>query len=335
MEPYVAGRLAVGAVALACLAHAASVGVKTLRYFRLRSSAEGQLALERYAELGATTAKVGAVALAVALPSSALTADRLAPSLRGAMCGWGVVHADRWGSASMTSTVLAALLGLVVLQLHALDRRTRGLALVRPLASLALLGALVAAVDLALAWRWLAGLDFSVVASCCSSGVDEAGGAARFAEPGPRALVAALALALGGATIALGGLLSRRPSRGLARGAGVLALLALPALLTAIALVVAPHVYEVPHHRCPYCLLRADAWFLGYGLFGAALVGVGSALALGLASLIAPADEPDVVGAFARAGGARTAAALGVALSLGALPVVRYLALSGGASLGP
>ncbi len=334
IDPYVAGRLAVGAVALGALTHGAWVGARTLRYFRLGSSAEGQLALERNAELGATTSKVGAVALALSLPSSALAADRLAPSLRGAMCGWGVVHANPWGEASITSTLLAALAGLVALELFALDRRTRGLSLLRPLASLSIFGALVAAADLWLAWRWLGGLDFTVVASCCSSGVDAGEGVARFAAPGPRALVTGLALALSLSTAALGVIVARRPSRGVARAMGALALSSLPALVAAISITVAPHVYEVPHHRCPYCLLRADAWFIGYGLFGAALVGVSSAVALGLGSLLAPRGEADVFGAFARRRGVRSAVALGVALSLGALPVVRYLAVSGGASLG-
>lgn len=335
IDPYIAGRLALGAVALGALAHGAWVGAKTIEHFRVGSAAEGQLALERNAELGATTSKVGAVALALSLPSSALVADRLAPSLRGAMCGWGVVHANGWGGASMTSTLLASLLALVSLELFALDRRTRGLSLLRPLASLSILGAFVAAADLWLAWRWLDGLDFTVVASCCSSGVDSAAGAARFAAPGPKALVTGAALALSLSTAALGVALARRPSRGVARAMGALALLALPAIVAAISLTVAPHVYEVPHHRCPYCLLRADAWFIGYGLFGAAQLGVAAALALALGSLLAPRGEGDPFGEFARRRGARAAVALGVAVSLGALPVVRYLALSGGAALGP
>ena len=143
IDPYVLGRLAIGAVALGSFAHAAYTGARTIAFFRLRQATEGQLALERNAELGATTAKVGAVTLVIALLSSALAADRLSPSLRGAMCGYGVVHANPWGEASITATLLAALFGLVGLELFAFDRRTRGLDLVRPLASFAMVGALL------------------------------------------------------------------------------------------------------------------------------------------------------------------------------------------------
>lgn len=335
IDPYIVGRLSLGIVALGSFAHAAIVGGKTIAFFRVRQATEGQLALERNAELGATTAKVGSVALVAGLLSSALAADRLSPSLRGAMCGYGVVHANPWGEAAITSTLLAALFGLVGLELFAFDRRTRGLDLVRPLASFAMVGAVLSLADLVLSYQWLMGLDFSVVASCCSSGVDAGDTATSIGDAGPRTLAALATLGFGVSTAVAGVVLARRPSRTLSRAAGVLGLLLLPAFVAATALYVAPHVYEVPHHRCPYCLLKADAWFLGYGLFGAALVGIASAVGLALTSLLAPRDEDELFAAFARRRGSRTAVAVGVALSLGAFPVVRYLAISGGASLGP
>ena len=50
---------------------------------------------------------------------------------------------------------------------------------------------------------------------------------------------------------------------------GALALVVAPLALAAVTLEVAPHVYEVPQHLCPFCLFKADAYFIGYPLFGA------------------------------------------------------------------
>jgi hypothetical protein len=112
-------------------------------------------------------------------------------------------------------------------------------------------------------------------------------------------------------------------------------LAALPPAAAAVVLEVAPHVFEVPHHRCPYCLLRADAWGVGYPLFGALFVAAVAALGASSGALLTwrarePVDPfPGFAGPLLR----RAAIALAAALALGAAPVVRFALVSGGASL--
>jgi hypothetical protein len=371
LEPWVFFRLVAGLIACLCFCHAAWVGLRVIRYFHLRSTAEGQLSLERQAELGAASARVGAGVQVGALLLTVLSADQLSASVKGAMCGYGVVHADPAGPMSVGATVLAALGAGVLLQLLELDARTRSLAMIRPIAWGAIGLAVLSLADLGLALSWLGSLDFSVVASCCSSGLDAAVGGS---DPGgtlgskgdARQAVVALGLALVPLSAAVALLASRRPrgrgmvrARGLAIASGALSALALPITFAAAALEVAPHVYEVPHHRCPYCLFRIDAGYLGYPLFGAALLAaiwsIGAAVAALVAprSPVAPASPPspgapaahaplapagsdaDPFDAFA----SRALRLAGIAwLCAGALcaaPVVRYAIVTGGASLFP
>jgi hypothetical protein len=335
-EPWVLLRLATGLVALCLFARCAWVAARVLRFGHVASSSEGQLALERQAELSATAARVGAAVQVLALLLTVVVADRMAPSVRGAMCGYGVVHANEAGPWSVASTLGAALAAGAYLHVLRLDRAHRSLALLRPVSWCALALAGASALDFGFALEWLGGLDLKVVASCCSTSVDVGGEAlARGASGGARGL--ATAAALGGVPAALGASLwaSRRGGRGPALAAGALSLIALPAAAAAVVLEVAPHVYEVPHHRCPYCLFRADAWGIGYPLFGALFVAAVAALGATAGALLTlrAREERDPFPAFAGPLLRREAWALGAALVLGALPVLRYTLLSGGASL--
>jgi hypothetical protein len=333
LSPWILARLVAGVTAAALFVHGAWVSLRILRFFRLGTTSEGQLALERQFELASATARVGAVLQASALLLSLTAANQLAPQLRGAMCGYGVVHAVDSGPLAVAASALASLAALVLWRLLSFDRRVRGLQMLPALASLILGTAALALLDLGLTATWLGALDFSVVASCCSSGLDagEAAPLLGYGISGQKLIqLLAPALVLVAAGAAWRG--AKSGGRGAAQLAGAAGLAALPAALAVIPLVVAPHVYEVPHHRCPYCLFRADALGLGYLLLGSLLVASSATLGAALLARLAP-REPDVfpeqAPALLRAG---TLAWL-VALGLGLAPVLRYLALSGGVPL--
>jgi hypothetical protein len=334
LEPWVMIRLLAGAVATALFAYGALVGVKILRYAHLENASEGRLALERQAELAATLVKVGALAQVVCCVLSVLTADRLSGAIRGAMCGYGVVDQNRWGWVSIFSTLLVSILAGTLLQLFALDRRVRGLDLMRPLAVCCLALAPLVALDWGLAGAWLTRLDLSIVASCCSTTLDEAHREGIAYWQGPRQL--AEWGALGGVTLAItAALLARRiPRRAVVGLAGGLALVVAPFALAAVTLEVAPHVYEVPQHLCPFCLFKADAFFIGYPLFGSIFLAVVWGLGAAAGAVVSSGSPArDAFPGFARAQMMGQAAAWALALTLGALPVVVYALTSPGASL--
>lgn len=336
LRPWIVARLLSGAAVVVLCAIGVIVAMRVLRYWRVGATSEGQLALERRAEL---VAAVIQVALGVAIANVALTvlsADRLTHSIRGAMCAWGVFDASPWGFTALGTSVAAAAACAFWVILHRLDLRLARPALTRR-KYVALLGIVpLVAFDLFATTRWVLDLDMQVVASCCSIGLDDAVSSTGTAEGGPRALAAGLALG----SAALAGLLaffaSRRPGRGIAFFAalvsGIAAVLAMPAILG----YVAPHAYESPHHLCPFCLLHADVWGLGWPLF-AALFGasvLGSALGLVEAQRGA-SGEPLQVQALERQLGGWASACWALTIVLAALPVARWAVVSGGASLFP
>lgn len=334
LEPFILLRIAAGIVATALFAWAARVGLRVLRHRSLATASEGRLALERQAELAGAFARVGAIVQAAMLLMTVVTADRLTGAVRGAMCGYGVVAANGFGWASLATTALTSVAAGVVVQLYAFDRRVRGLELLAPLAVASIAMAPLAALDLVLAFEWLGKLDLSAVASCCSTGLDEAVRSGTAYVAGPRRLATFGALALVPFAIGAALFASRRPERPRVALASSATLAALPLALGATVLEVAPYVYEVPGHLCPFCLLKADAWFLGYPLFGATFLALVWGVGAGVAALVARGPSADAAFVdFARSRMRREAIAWGAALALGVLPVALYTIQSPGASL--
>ncbi len=328
-DPAILVRLGMGALATAALGRAAWTSSRVLSHFRASRSTEGQLLLERQAELSFALARVGAALAVLSALGSGLTVGVLAPSIRGAMCGFGVVHSTSTGTLAMLVSAGSGLASLVALEVLSLDHAARGLAIVR-VAAVAVLGAFAASLlDLLTMARFFAELDFTVVASCCSTSVDagaRGAGAARAAGDG-----GAFAALLGASGIGAAAALSRRTALahvGLVAGAVAVTLSAV-----AVPGYVAPHLFETPTHECVYCLLGRAGWYLGLGLFASLGVGFAAAVGRSVATLFRRA-EPTLLEEYGRPAGRRAAVGLAVAALLCAAPVVRYRWLAG-ASLFP
>lgn len=334
LEPWVLLRLAAGLVAVLLFARGAMTAQKVLRHFDLRRATEGQLALEKQIELAATFVRIGAVVQVLALLLSALGADRMSRGVRGAMCAYGVFGANPWGFKSLAATAIVAVLAGVLAQVYAFDARVRALDLARPVAVLTLAMLPLSVVDLSLAAQFLGKLDLTVVASCCSVQLDPVAAAGEGYATGPRVLATALAVVGTFASIAAALLAARSPTRARVAAAAAVTFVTLPAALAASILEVAPHAFEVPHHVCPFCLLRSDVLAVGYPLYGAIFLAATWALGAGASALLARTEAAsEALLPFARAVLRRGAVAWAFALVLGAVPVVRFALVSGGASL--
>lgn len=334
LEPWVLLRLGAGLVALLLFTRGAVTAQKVLRHFDARRATEGQLALEKQLELAGTFARVAAVVQVLALVSSVLGADRMSRGVRGAMCAYGVYSAHEWGFRSLFITGGVALAAGVVTQIYAFDARVRSFELARPLAIVTCVMAPLSLLDLAAASKFLLGLDLSVVASCCSVQLDPISAAGEAHATGPRSLVTALSVV--GVLLAVGSSLfaARSPTRARVVFAGGLSLLALPAALAASVLEVAPHVFEVPTHVCPFCLLGADASAIGYPLYGALFFAVTWVFGVASSSVLSRERAAELaLGEFASRRLRLGATAWVCALILGAFPVVRYALITDGASL--
>lgn len=334
LEPWVLLRLVAGLVACLLFARGALTAQKVLRHFDVQRATEGQLALEKQIELGATFVRIGAVVQVLALVLSALGADRMSRGVRGAMCAYGVFGANEWGFRSLVVTAGVALFAGVLAQVYAFDARVRALELARPLAGMTLAMFPLSAMDLACAFEFLGKLDLTVVASCCSVQLDPVAAAGEGYASGPRVLATVLAVVGTVASIAVALLAARSPTKARITAAGAVTFVSLPAAIAASVLEVAPHAFEVPHHVCPFCLLRSDVLAIGYPLYGALFLATTWGVGAGLSALLARgAAARAALAPFARGLLRRGALAWALALVIAAAPIARFALVSGGASL--
>ncbi|MEZ4247369.1 MAG: hypothetical protein R3B99_03910 [Polyangiales bacterium] len=263
-RPWLLARLATGALAAVLCVLALGVAVRVLRHWRLGATSEGQLALERRAELVATLVQVALLVSLGGLALTVLAADRSAQSIRGAMCAWGVFESTNVGFLPVATSALAAFGCALWLVVHRLDLR-----LERPVLTRAKFAALhvvtpLVVLDLVTFGVFAAQLDFDVVASCCSVSLDGGAPVRTGAGMGPGAtlFVAALALSAGAAALLFAN--ARRPSRGLSFASALASVPAAGLALGATLLYVAPHAYELPTIVAPSAFLHAHAGGIGW-----------------------------------------------------------------------
>jgi len=283
LHPAAVALVAGSAPGAALLLYAAWHGARILRSWDLASGSSLQLALERRTYLVSTL--VGLL-LALELLSLLLfvrTADVLAPLFTGAMCAAGTLAANAWGYPALLLRLLVAVLAGLWLVVNHADNLGYDYPLIRT--KYALLLGLVPFV-LAEAWlqaRFFAGLSPEVITSCCGSLFSRggAGPGALLAELPPRAAGGAL-FAGSAAAVAAGGAFAATGRSGAAIALAVSAAFATATGLVGVVSFVSPYVYELPAHRCPFCLLQAEYRWVGYPLYAALLVGAIAGMGAGL-----------------------------------------------------
>ena len=333
LNPWLLARLISGASATLLVLYATSTAWRVLRHWSAGRASEGQLALERRAELVAAIVQaalwIGVFDLALTL----VAGDRLTSSVRGAMCAWGVFDASPWGFRALASSTAVAAGCAFWLAVHRLDLRLPAPLLTRrKLAALMVLAPLIA-IDLAAHVAFALDLDLTVVASCCSLGLDQVAGGST-APGGPRELAALSALIVGGLAAVLALITRRWPKPIVAWGAAIASIAGAALALPAIVWYVAPHVYETPTHLCPFCLLHADVLGIGWPLFAALFVAAiaGASLAV-LETQRRASQAPTHLEALERSLASWSALGWIAAIAIAVAPVVRYSLATDGASL--
>lgn len=314
--------------AVALVLYGCRTALRLLKSWHVGASNEGQLVLQRRAELVATLVSAGLGLTLLGLVITLIGADRQSHTIHGAMCAYGVFSGTEAGFLSVGLSFGTALACAVWLVMHRFELRLRAPTFTRAkfLALFALAPLVVA--DGLVFLRFASRLDLSANATCCSASLGGGGADIFGVGGGGGELFFGGFLVMSVLTIAL--LLAGvrfRSAHYLAAMSGIASLIT---GLVATMRYVAPHAYETPHHTCPFCLLHGSYAPFGWALLGAFFVGVtlstGAAL---LAFLGQRAGEPKTTLNARKALARRGALAWAMAALLAAAPVVRYLLLTG------
>lgn len=261
--------------------------VRVLRRWDTASGSERQLEMEKRTYLVSTLLVLVLVSELASLILFVFNADRMSALFVGAMCAVGTLNVNDFGFPTLYLKMIVFFAASGWLVLNHVDARGHDYPLVRVKygALMALAPLMVTATGVQLAY--FLGLRADVIASCCStlfSGgtqvtTDKLAAIAPEASLAGLALMLVLVLVIGRRALVTG------------KGAVVYAILSMIAFLVSMEAIVAAisiYVYELPHHHCPFCILKAEYAHVGYALY----IPLFAATALGLgAGIAAPAGR--------------------------------------------
>jgi hypothetical protein len=264
---------------------AAIFALRLVRHWDLASGAERQIRLERTTYLVSTAVAFVLVVEAVTLVLFAFTADRMAALFVGAMCAVGTLNASVYGFPTLWAKIAVFFAATVWLVIDHVDNRGRDYPLIR----IKYLGILVLAplilAEAGLQLAYFLDLKADTITSCCGRlfGETSTGTGGEMASMDP---AHALILLFGGlAAIGFVGLtaLRHRAARMLHGPASLAMFLA---ALAAVVSVIAPYVYEQPHHHCAFCILKPEYHHFGFALYLPLFLGTGAGLAAGVLAFL-------------------------------------------------
>jgi hypothetical protein len=267
----------------------AASGWQVLRRWDIGSDSEMQIGLEQRIWLAATLVQFGLSIELFSLILFVLAADYFSTILTGAMCAAGALTANAYGLPALGCKIVALFASGLWLVLHRIDIGSEHYPLTRLKCAwlLVLLPVLIG--DGVLVYLYLSRLEPKIITSCCGVlfGQTTGDGYSLFGHLAPGSL---LILVCSGVVLLLGIslVLLIQPQKQntimvlaswCAIGAwSIFYLLS----LVVITVLVSPYVYALPHHRCPFDLLKAPYWMTGWPLYiflhGAVLAGLGAGL---------------------------------------------------------
>ena len=208
------------------------------------------------------------------------TIDKISVLLPGAMCGAGVITANEYGVYLLVLKVINIYLLGFWLLINKEDMNTKDYRFTKKKFKIFLGLFLLLVLEFVLEWLYFKGIDPAKVVSCCGvifSATKKS--AISYFLSLPRDVVVLLFYAT--FIFMIGSFLFKRD-----RLFAFFNFLFLFITILAIIVFFSPYIYELPRHRCPFCLLQKEYFFVGYFIYTALFLGTFFGIWQGLVKVI-------------------------------------------------
>ncbi|MDQ5988485.1 MAG: hypothetical protein CSYNP_04245 [Syntrophus sp. SKADARSKE-3] len=256
-------------------------GIRIIAQWDMKSGSEEQLAMERKTYLISTILTYVFVFQIGSLFLFIYTADSLHHLFVGAMCAAGVLNVDAYGYPTFLLKILTFILAGLWLVLNHVDNRAYDYPLIKKKYILLLILAPLIFLESISQLLYFTQMKADVITSCCGSlfGSDQSSVGSDIAALPARTAMAGFysSLAL---TFVTGIVYWIKEKWGyiFSLASGFFFVMSCLALVSFISL----YIYELPTHRCPFCILQGEYGYVGYLLYAALLTGVISGLGIGV-----------------------------------------------------
>ncbi len=265
------------------------VGVRTgwriISSWDIGSGSELQIRLEEEVFLSAVLVEFGFVIQLLSVLMVVLAADYFSNILVGAMCATGALTANSYGVPVLLVKLLSLFLSAAWIVCHNLDISSEYYPLVKTKYVLLFFIFPLLILDSTLLVLYLYNLEPDIITSCCgvlfSSQVNDGYNLLTIIpSSGLLALYGLLALALSGITVKM---IGHGDDTGTVSPYTAWAAIGLWLVFYFFSLLVvtvhtSPYIYAMPHHRCPFDLLKSPYTAIGYPLYfflhGAVIAGI-------------------------------------------------------------
>lgn len=258
---------------------ASIISVKILLKWDFNSFSPTQFKLEKQAYLVSTITLFVFLVKFILLIYFVFTVDSLSILVPGAMCGAGVITANEYGMVLLGLKLLLIFLLIFWFFLHFYDTHTKEHLYFKDKSwlFLAIFGFVV--VELFLDFQYFLNIDTHQPVSCCSALFGQLEGA----NPLPFGLNIALLLTLFYLLYILVLLTLNLNYKILYL---ISNLLFLYIAYYSVVYFFGTYIYQLPTHKCPFCMLQSDYYYVGYFVWGALFIGTFIGMADVLSSLV-------------------------------------------------
>lgn len=253
-------------ILFALLVVALIVSLKVLAKWDFESFTPYQFALERQSYLVSTIILCVFLLKFVLVVYFIFTIDALAPLLPGAMCGAGVIQANSYGSYLLILKLSILLFLTLWLYIHFYDMRTKNHQWFKHKSWVFSLIFIFIFLELFLDFSYFMNIDTQLPVSCCAALFGQLEGA----NPLPFGLSIPWLLALFYLLYLLVILTLTYRYTLLYIIANVLFIFI---AYYAVVYFFGTYVYQLPTHKCPFCMLQPEYYYAGYVIWGTLLMG--------------------------------------------------------------
>lgn len=274
--------LSTGSLLVAFMILYASVyAVQILRRWDIRSGSEFQLRLERRTYLVSTFVAYAFVFEILSFFLYVFTADQMHDYFVGAMCAAGSLYANVFGYPTLIVKIINFVLAGIWLALNYVDRQGYDYPLIKIKCAFLLVLLPLILFETYLQANYFIGIKPNIITSCCGTLFSSD----TFALPSMLWLFSPLhakTLFYGTVmiTIATGCVYVLKNKGGYMLAAA--SLLSLPVVIIALFSFISSYIYELPTHRCPFCILQKEYKYIGYFIYMASFGGSVAGITVGV-----------------------------------------------------
>lgn len=245
---------------------AAIVTVGLVRKWNFGAFTATQFALENRSYLVMTIILFAMTLKTVLLPYFVYTIDTLSELVPGAMCGAGVIKANAYGNPLLALKIVTLFLSGLWLSINSLDLKARNYPYLKLKSWFFLFLFLFFSVEMLLDMLYFTHIETAKPVTCCSVIFGQSEGL----NPLPLGLDIPKLLLL---FYLLFALIVLSLLSGVSLMVIVSSLLFIAVGYYAVVYFFGTYIYQLPTHKCPFCMLQDHYYYVGYAVWGLLLLG--------------------------------------------------------------